>query len=54
MLTILEYPLGSGVVIQPLPPIFSIAINSYSIVHLAITICFKNFHETAAPPNVDT
>ena len=30
------------------------AINSYSIVHLAITICFEDFHETAAPPNVNT
>ena len=35
-------------------PHLSSAINSYSIVHLAITVCFEDFHETTAPPNVNT
>ena len=30
------------------------AINSYSIVELAITVCFEDFHETVAPPSVNT
>ena len=36
-------------------PHLSRAINSYSIVDLAITVCFEDFHETtAASPNVNT
>ena len=32
----------------------SSAINSYSIVDMAISVCFKDFHETAALLNVNT
>ena len=35
-------------------PHLSSAINSYSIVDLVITICFEDFHDTTAPPNVKT
>ena len=35
-------------------PQFSNVINSNSTVNLEITICFKNCHETAAIPNVNT
>ena len=35
-------------------PHLSSAINSYSIVDLEMTNCFKDFHETATPPNVNT
>ena len=35
-------------------PHLSSAINSYSIVDLAITVCFEDFHEIVAPPNVNT
>ena len=35
-------------------PHLSSVINSYYIVDLAITVCFKDFHETVAPPNVNT
>ena len=35
-------------------PHLSSAINLDSIVNLAITVCFKDFHETATPPNVNT
>ena len=32
----------------------SSAINSDSIVDLAITVCFEDFHDTIAIPNVNT
>ena len=35
-------------------PHLSSAINLDSIVDVAIIICFKDFHETATPPNVNT
>ena len=47
-LAILVYPLRSGVTIQ------AHLSSAYSIVNMTIIVCFEDFHDIVAPPNVKT